>query len=256
MIRTLLDSLLYFPSRAIVQTPALAALDYRELVFETEDRERLFGWWVAARAELLGHLLLCHGNAGNVGDRVLHAELLTGAGFDVLLFDYRGYGRSSGQPSEEGTYRDARAARACLLEQTDVDPGRVFYLGESLGGTVSVNLALEHPPAGLVLVSAFTSVRELVRVHYPFLPASVVPDVYPTVQRIPELRAPLLLLHGDRDEIVPLSQCQALFAAAPEPKRMDILADVGHDDVLERAGAEFAHAIASWASGLQRSPNC
>jgi hypothetical protein len=76
MIRTLLHSLLYFPSRAIVQTPTLAALDYRELVFETEDRERLVGWWVAARAELLGHLLLCHGNAGNVGDRVLHAEPL------------------------------------------------------------------------------------------------------------------------------------------------------------------------------------
>jgi uncharacterized protein len=254
MIRALLNSLLYFPSRVIVRTPDDAGLASRELSFESGQSARLHGWWIGARSEPIGHLLLCHGNAGNVGDRVLHAALLTAAGFDVLLFDYRGYGRSSGRPGEEGTYRDARAARACLLEQPGVDPARVFYLGESLGGAVAVNLALERPPAGLVLLSTFTGVRELGHLHYPFLPASLIPDAYPTVRRIPRLRAPLLVLHGDRDDIVPLAQARVLVAAAPEPKLLHVFAGAGHNDLLELAGAEFAGVIASWAGGPERSP--
>jgi pimeloyl-ACP methyl ester carboxylesterase len=254
VIRVLLNSLLYFPSRTIIETPDRAGLEYFELGLKTEDGERLHGWWIGARREPLGHLLLCHGNAGNVGDRVLHAALLTAAGFDVLLFDYRGYGRSGGRPSEEGTYRDARAAFTCLLEQPGVDPGRVFYLGESLGGAVALDLALERPPAGLVLLSAFTGVRELGRLHYPFVPAPLVPDAYPALRRIHELRAPLLVLHGDRDEIVPLSQGRALFEAAPGPKRMHVFAGLGHNDLVPRAGAEFARVIAFWVSGLQRPP--
>jgi fermentation-respiration switch protein FrsA (DUF1100 family) len=251
VIRSLLNSLLYFPSRAIIETPERAALDYRDLRPETDDGERLHGWWIGARTNPLGHLLLCHGNAGNIGDRVLHAALLTAVGFDVLLFDYRGYGRSSGSTSEDGTYRDARAALRCLLEQPDVDPSRVFYLGESLGGAVAIDLALERPPAGLVLLSAFTGVRELARLHYRFFPAALVPDAYPGLRRIPELQAPLLVLHGDRDDIVPLSQGRALFDAARGPKRMHVFPGLGHNDLVPRAGAEFAQVIASWASGLQ-----
>jgi fermentation-respiration switch protein FrsA (DUF1100 family) len=249
VIRSLLNSLLYFPSRAIIETPDRAGLDYRELGLATDDGERLHGWWIGARTESLGHLLLCHGNAGNVGDRVLHAALLTATGFDVLLFDYRGYGRSSGRPSEAGTYRDARAALTCLLEQPGVDPGRVFYLGESLGGAVALDLALECRPAGLVLLSAFTGVRELGRLHYPFVPAFLIPDAYPTVRRIHELHAPLLVLHGDRDDIVPLSQGRGLFDAAPGPKRMHVFPGLGHNDLVPLAGVEFAQVIASWVSG-------
>jgi pimeloyl-ACP methyl ester carboxylesterase len=110
-------------------TPADADLPYSDLEIATDDGERVHGWWIRGARAAAGHVLLCHGNAGNVGDRVLHAALLTAAGFDVLLFDYRGYGRSSGRPSEDGTYRDARAARAALLEQPRVDAARVLYLG-------------------------------------------------------------------------------------------------------------------------------
>jgi uncharacterized protein len=256
VIRLLLNSLLYFPSRTIIETPDRAGLDFRELGLETDDGERLHGWWIGSQTNSLGHLLLCHGNAGNVGDRVLHAALLTACGFDVLLFDYRGYGRSGGRPSEEGTYRDARAALTCLLEQPGIDPARVFYLGESLGGAVALDLALERPPAGLVLLSAFSGVRELGRLHYPFVPAFVIPDAYPTVRRIRELRAPLLVLHGDHDDIVPLSQGRALFEAAPEPKRMHVFPGLGHNDLVPLAEAKFAQVIASWVSGLKdhRSP--
>jgi fermentation-respiration switch protein FrsA (DUF1100 family) len=239
--------LLYFPSRTIEHSPADAGLAYGDLRFETDDGERLHGWWVRRRAAALGHVLLCHGNAGNIGDRVLHAALLTAAGFDVLLFDYRGYGHSSGKPSERGTYRDGRAALACLLRQSDVDASRVLYLGESLGGAVALELAVAHPPAALVLLSAFTSVREMSRVHYPPIPAALVPDAYPSLRRIGGLRAPLLVLHGEDDTIVPVEHGQALFDAAPDPKRLRIVPGVGHNDIVSLAGALLAEEIVSWA---------
>lgn len=163
------------------------------------------------------------------------------------MFDYRGYGCSSGRPSEEGTYRDARAALICLLEQPEVDPSRVFYLGESLGGSIALDLALERQPAGLVLLSSFTGIRELSRRHYPFVPAALVPDAYPTLGRIGRLAAPLLVLHGEDDDIVPLSHGRALFEAAPGPKRMHVFPGLGHNDLVPLAGAEFAREIASWA---------
>jgi fermentation-respiration switch protein FrsA (DUF1100 family) len=251
LIRSLLSSFLYFPSRAIVETPAAAGLEFEDLWIDTEDGERIHGWWIPAPGPSLGQILVCHGNGGNVGDRVLQAKQLTEVGFDVLLFDYRGYGRSSGRPSEEGTYRDARAARAALLSQPGVD-GRALYLGDSLGGGVALPLALDFPPRGLILQSSFTSIREMAREHYPFIPRALVPDAYPTLSRIPELRAPLLVLHGERDDLVPLPHGQALFEAAPEPKRMEVFAGRGHADLVELAGERCAEAIADWARELER----
>jgi uncharacterized protein len=171
-----------------------------------------------------------------------------------LLFDYRGYGRSSGRPDEHGTYRDARAACRALREQPGVDVSRVIYLGESLGGAVALELALELPPAGLVLQSTFSSVRDLARLHYPYIPAPLVPDAYPSRARIAQLRAPLLVIHGERDEIVPSSHGKALFAAAPAPKRMHVVGDAGHNDLVARMGDGYARLIADWASeSAQRS---
>ncbi|MCP9491279.1 MAG: lysophospholipase [Solirubrobacteraceae bacterium MAG38_C4-C5] len=247
VIRALLHSLLFFPSRAIEQTPAQAGLSHHELALDTEDGERLHGWRLDARGEPIGHVLLCHGNGGNVGDRVPFAALLTAAGFDVMLFDYRGYGRSSGRPSEQGTYLDARAALAWLLAQPGVQASRVLLLGESLGGAVAVELALAHPPAGLVLLSTFTSVRAMARLHYPFIPRALVPDAYPSLRRIGDLRAPLLLLHGEGDDVVPVSHARDLFEAAPQPKRIRTFPGVGHADIVALAGEALAKEIAGWA---------
>jgi fermentation-respiration switch protein FrsA (DUF1100 family) len=242
--------MLFVPSRSLEWTPADADLPFADLEIATQDGERLHGWWIPARGRAAGHVLLCHGNAGNVGDRITHAALLTAAGFDVMLFDYRGYGRSSGRPSEQGTHRDARAARAALLARPGVDPERVLYLGESLGGAVALALALEAPPAGLVLQSTFTSVRDMAKRHYPFIPGSLVPDAYPSLARIDSLQAPLLVIHGERDAIVPPMHGDELFAAAPEPRRLHRVAGAGHNDLLTLAGEEWARAIASWATEL------
>jgi uncharacterized protein len=249
-----MNSLLYFPARKILQTPAAADLEFADVTFTTGDGERLHGWWVPARAPAIGHLLLCHGNAGNVGDRVAHLALLSAAGFDVLAFDYRGYGRSSGRPSERGTRLDARAARTAMLSRPGVDERRVFYLGESLGGAVALALAVEQPPAGVILQSTFTSVRDMARVHYPLVPPALVPDAYPSLRLIRRLASPLLVLHGERDEIVPLMHGEALVEAAAVPKRLHVFHDAGHNDLLLRAGGAWAEAIAAWARETTDQP--
>ena len=224
----LMNGLLFLPSREVLQTPASP---YEDVAIGA-----LHGWWVPATAPTIGQVLLFHGNAGNIGDRIPHIALLNGAGFDVLAFDYRGYGRSAGRPSEHGTYEDARAAREAL------GPGRTFYLGESLGGAIALELAIHHPPAGLILQSTFTSVRAMARLHYPFIPRALVPDAYRSLDLIPRLRAPLLVLHGARDAIVPLMDGEELHRAAPEPKRIEVF-DAGHNDMV---GPRWIEAIAGW----------
>ncbi len=251
MRERLLNALLYFPMRELEETPASGGLRYEDLSFTTDDGERLHGWWVPApHGQSRGHVLFFHGNAGNISHRVVDAQLLAAEGFDVVLFDYRGYGRSSGRPSEEGTYRDGRAALRALRSRPGVDPARVFYLGESLGGGVALALALEVPPAGLALRSAFTSVKAMGRLHYPLVPGFIVPDAYPSLRRIPALRCPLLVLHGDRDDLVPLGHGQALFAAAPEPKRLEVLPGAGHNDLLAVAGPRQARAVREWSQAI------
>lgn len=251
MMDRLLNALMYFPSRDVEVTPAVVGLAYSEVEFATQDGERLHGWWIETpRRPPLAHVLLLHGNAGSIAGRVLHARLLADVGLDVFLFDYRGYGRSTGSPDEQGTYRDARAALAALLGQRGVDPARIVYLGESLGGAVALALALEAPPRGVVLQSTFTSVRDMGRLHYPVIPAAIVPDAYPNLLRIRGLKAPLLVLHGDRDDIVPVSHGRALFEAAPEPKRLHLFPGAGHNDLLDVAGPDYARTIAEWVRGL------
>lgn len=254
MWSSIVNALLYFPSRALEGTPASVGLPFADLDIPTSDGQRLHGWWIPSpRRPAAGHVLFFHGNGGNVSHRLAEARVLADAGLNVLLFDYRGYGRSTGHPGEEGTYRDARAARAALLARPGLGGAPVLYVGESLGGAVAAELAVAEPPAGLVLQSTFTSVRAMARLHYPLVPAALVPDAYPTLERVARLRCPLLVLHGDRDDIVPLAHGQALFAQAPGRKRLDVVFGAGHNDLLLAAGAGYGETIAAWAreaSGL------
>jgi fermentation-respiration switch protein FrsA (DUF1100 family) len=247
MWSSVVNSLLYFPTGTLDFAPADVGLRHHEVDIPTGDGERLHGWWIPTlRPPPAAHVLYFHGNGGNISHRLSHARALSAAGLDVLLFDYRGYGRSTGSPSEAGTYRDARAAREALLARPGVDPAAVVYLGESLGGAVAVELAVEHPPAALVLQSAFSSVRAMARLHYPVIPAAFVPDAYPSLDRIPRAACPVLVVHGAEDEIVPADHGRALFAAAREPKRLEIVRGAGHNDLLDVAGAGYAETIAAW----------
>ena len=242
----LVDSLVYFPDRELYGDPADVGLAFTDLTIPTEDGERLHAWWIPTRAAARGHVLFFHGNAGNVSHRLEHAVALTAAGLDVLLLDYRGYGRSTGRPSEEGLYRDARAARAALLAGGQVDPARLVHMGESLGGAVALRLAVEAPPLACVLQSTFTSLRAVARQHYPAPLAALAGDAYPNLERIALLRAPVLILHGEVDEIVPVAHAEALFEAAGEPRWLRVVPGAGHNDLVQSMGPSYGTEVAGW----------
>ncbi|MEV0295408.1 alpha/beta hydrolase [Nocardia sp. NPDC050710] len=248
----ILNALTFMPDRQILQTPAILGMAYTDLSIRTSDGETVHGWWMPAPRSI-GHILFAHGNAGTIGDRVPIFALLTELGFDVLAFDYRGYGRSTGRPTEHGTYLDARAARQTLLEQPGVDPERVLYLGKSLGGGVMLELCTEHPPAGLMLMSTFTGLRDAARSVYPFLPGPLIPDAYPNLRRIRTLTAPVLIMHGDQDELLPLRHAQRLYAAAPEPKHLEVFRGAGHNDLIAVAGSAWMKLVSEWARGVLKT---
>ena len=224
-------SLIYFPFGA-VPTPSQAGLDDVELVtFDTVDGIRLHGWFVPRRPSPRFTLVVFNGNAGNRAYRSGLARAFREHGASVLLFDYRGYGGNDGHPTEAGLAADARAARAYLASRGDVDPNRVVYFGESLGAAVALGLALEHPPAALVLRSPFTSMADVGRVHYPWLPVRwLLRDRYPGLERIAQVACPLLVIAGDRDSIVPVEQSRQLYDAASSPKRLVVIGGADHND--------------------------
>ena len=247
MWNTLVDSLTYFPDRELYGEPSDVGLAFTDLTISTEDGERLHSWWIPTRvAPVRGHVLFFHGNAGNVSHRMEHARALSAAGLDLLLVDYRGYGQSTGRPSEEGLHLDARASLAALRAGDRVDPQRVVYMGESLGAAVALRLALESPPLACVLQSAFTSLRDVGREHYPAALASLAGAAYPSRERIARLSVPVLILHGEDDDIVPVAHARTLFAAAPEPRRLHIVPGAGHNDLVSAMGASYGREVAAW----------
>ncbi len=227
-----------------------------EVPFPTADGLTLAGWYVPPPGAAWGSVLICNGNAGHRGLRAPLAAALRREGLAVFLFDYRGYGGNPGSPSEAGLARDIRGARAALLAQPGVDAGRVAYLGESLGGAVALELALEHPPAALILRSPFTSLADVGRFHYPFLPVRwLLADRYPSLDRIPALRAPLLVVAGGGDGIVPLEQSRRLHQAAPEPRRLVILDGADHNDPVFIVEGRFTREVVAFLrEALSPSP--
>jgi uncharacterized protein len=224
--------LIYFPSPGPLPSATSILPTGNDVLLDTEDGLRLAAWHFPAPS---------HGRApavvifnGNAGYRWLRADLavaLNRHGLSVLLFDYRGYGGNPGRPTEEGLAADARAAQAWLAGQPDVDPGRIAYFGESLGAAVAVELAVHRPPAALVLRSPFTSLADVGVLHYPWLPVrQLLIDRYPSIERIASVKAPVLVIAGDRDNVVPAALSKQLFDAAAEPKQYVVIPGVGHND--------------------------
>ena len=247
--------LIYFPSQAV--PPAAAVLPgAQEVTFDTEDGLRLRGWFVPAAGEPSGlTVLVLNGNGGNRAHRAPLAAALSRAGLAVLLLDYRGYGGNPGTPTETGLLADARAARAYLTSRPDVDPARLAYLGESLGTGVAVALAAEHPPLALVLRSPFTSLVDMGRLHYPVLPVGLLLwDRYPSLERIGRVAAPVLVVAGERDSLVPVAQSRRLYEAAAEPKRFVLIAGADHNDYALLAGDQFIGEVVRFLHDVGPAP--
>ncbi|HBL19146.1 MAG: hypothetical protein A2X36_01590 [Elusimicrobia bacterium GWA2_69_24] len=233
---------IYFPSRELSLHPGSLGIPYEDVLFQSEDGLLLHGWFLDAAqpmpdkplpfrpplpaAEPLQSksgrppvLVLFHGNAGNVSNRIEKLAIFRKLGLSAFVFDYRGYGRSQGSPSEQGTYRDGLAAVDLLTRDMGYAPQELVYYGESLGCAVALETALRRPPQALVLDSGFTSTVEMGRRTFPFLPVRwMVRFRYDNLSKIGGLKVPLLVLHSPQDDIVPFDMGQANFAAAPRPK--------------------------------------
>ncbi len=237
--------LMYFP---FGDTPALDALGLEHVeavTFDTADGLRLGGWFFPAIDEApKATVLVFNGNAGNRSYRVPLATGLRDEGFQVLLFDYRGFGGNPGTPTERGLALDARAARDYLVRRSDVDGSRLIYFGESLGTAVATELAAEHHPAALILRSPFTSMADVGQYHYWWLPVRLlIRDRYPTLDRIGQVRSPLLVIVGERDSIVPAEFSHRLYDAAATPKTILSMPDADHNDYDLLAGEEMIEGI-------------
>lgn len=227
--------LLYRPSLQRPDPAAAAAAGFRVVELRTADGVGLLAWHRPAR-EGHGTLILLHGNAGHIGDRVEKTDAVCPDGWGALLVSWRGYGGNPGWPSEAGLLEDARAALR-WLEAGGVAAGQVAVYGESLGSGVAVQLAIEAPVAAVVLEAPYTSIAAVAQRQYPYVPAYwLVLDRFDSLSRIGRVRCPILILHGDADRLIPVTHGRRLAAAAPDGARLHIVAGAGHADLHRAAG--------------------
>ncbi len=251
MLSVIERQLIYFPTRVSrdAPTPRLPGASAAEEVWlDTADGVRVHGIYAAAENSF-ADLLFFHGNAGNLYDRLDNVALLVAAGFNVLIMDYRGYGKSEGEPSERALYDDGLTAYRYLIEERGADPSRLVLFGRSLGSTVAIELGTQYPSGAVVAESAFTSAFELGRLHYVWLPAMLLRFMthqFDSLAKVPNLRAPVLYIHGDADTIVPVQMGRRLYEASPEPKEWYEIRGAGHNDTLSIGGDEYFRRLVAF----------
>ena len=241
---------IFFPEKKLEGDPGHWGLSFEDVYLSASDGVRLHGWFVPGQKDITW--LWCHGNAGNISHRLenlllIHHHLKVG----IFLFDYRGYGLSQGTPTEQGTYRDALAALEYLGSRKGVDPNRIVYFGRSLGTAVAVDLAVHRQPLGLILESPFASARDMARLSFPWLPLHLlVGHKYDSLSKMDKVSCPLLIVQGEKDEIVPSSQALKLYDMANEPKSLSIIPDTGHNNLYITGGDSYWAALANFLKSL------
>lgn len=219
---------LYYPSKQIEATPKDINLKYEDIYFSSEDNIELHGWFIPSEGAKLS-MIFVHGNGGNISHRLEKLHIFNELGVNTFIFDYRGYGQSRGKPQEEGLYKDAVAAYNYIMERQK--QSKIIVYGESLGGAVAIDLASRVDIEGLVLEGTFTSVKDMAKVIYPWLPGFLLRTKFNSVDKIAKINAPKLHFHGQWDDIVPISLGKKLFEAAQSPKKF-IAIDGAHNDAF------------------------
>ncbi len=209
----------YAPTSEIEATPESVGLEFEEIEFIAEDGVRLHGWWIS-HPEARGTILYCHGNGSNIGNRVNLCRDLHALGVNIFIFDYRGYGRSRGWSTEQGTYRDARAGYDVIrAKYDDMESPPVLVYGASLGACIAAQLALDKPVVGAVFEAGFSSVVDVGKHLFPNLPVSLISRFrYEADRRVAQIRAPKLFASSRDDQLIPFNLGQKLYDAAAEPK--------------------------------------
>jgi hypothetical protein len=239
--------MLYIPSREIEATPLTVGLPYQELTVQTKDGVNISAWYIPS-ANARGVVLFCHGNAGNMSHRLDSIRIFHALGLNVLIFDYRGYGKSEGSPDEEGTYRDAEAAWDYLVNVTGVKPEKIVLFGRSLGSAIAAEAALRRQAGALIMESGFTSVPDLGKKLFPHLPVRLISRYrYATINKVGRIKIPKLFIHSPGDEIIPYDQGLKLFEKASEPKEFLAIAG-GHNEGFLLSGEVYRDGLRSFLS--------
>ena len=250
---------LFFPDRRLDVNPRSMGMASEDVALVTADGLRLHGWFIPAapfkaspkdKKPVQGPLapkglvvLFCHGNAGNISNRVHKASLLHRLGLSVFLFDYRGFGESEGRPTEKGTYLDADAAYRYLTETRAIPPERIVIHGESIGNGVAIEAATRHPSRALIVESAFTSIVAMGKLAVSWLPLEwFVSCRYDNLAKLPKVARPVLVMHSRDDEVIPFEMGRALFQAAAEPKQFLELKGTHNDGYVE-SGPSYSASI-------------
>lgn len=207
---------IFYPAKEIEYLPGELNLEFDEVFFDTRDKLKIHGWFVPAK-DAQATILFAHGNAGNISHRLEKIKFFHDLNYNVFIFDYRGYGKSKGSPSEQGIYLDIQAAYSYLLAK-GARPQQIIAYGESLGAAVAVDLALKNKAAALILEEAFSSTKDMAGKIYPFLPYWVLATRFDSVKKIRNISAPKLIIHSINDEIVPYNLGRKLYENALEPK--------------------------------------
>jgi pimeloyl-ACP methyl ester carboxylesterase len=236
------DSLIYKPSRDVFQTPQNLGLAYEAMSLNSSNESRLGAWFIPA-ADARATILFCHGNGGNICD-LDTIEFFNKLHLNVFVFDYQGYGTSSGKPSEVNTYADAEAAWQFLTEEKQIRPQEIVILGRSLGGAIGSWLATKHKPAALILEGAFVSMNEIASDVLPYFPARILAKyAYATGQSLQKLDCPVLIAHSPSDGVVPYRHGQKLFSEFAQDPKIFVELKGDHCDGYEVSGPEYTQAV-------------
>lgn len=245
------NKLLYYPARGLPPPPTAQIPDVERVEFDAVDGVKLVSWWLPPKKGR-PTVLYFQGNAGNLSDRSDRLFDCREQGWGCLLLGYRGYGDSAGSPDEPGLYRDARAALDWLRKRPDVETKKLVYYGESLGCAVALELGVAEPPACVVAEAPFRSLKAIARVHYPWLPTSLLlRSVMDNEGNSAKLKCPLFVAHGTKDEVIPFEQGKAVYAAATVPKRFYELAS-HHNDIPEVGSRTYRAAVAEFVENATK----
>ncbi len=249
---------IFIPDKDLYITPGDWGLEYDDITFHTEDGLKLNGWFIPGKmksmtADNLFTLLWFHGNAGNISHRLENIKMLYDrVHINIFIFDYRQYGKSEGKISEQGTYIDGGAALKYLQTRKDINHERIIIFGRSIGSAVAVDLAVKGKCCALILETPFTSMKDLAKYLYPFLPIGyILQTKYDSISKISDIKVPTLIMHGDKDELVPIEQGRKLYETANEPKEFYTSPGATHNDTYVVGGEEYFDVIRRFVDKLE-----
>jgi len=250
------NRIIFQPNTFLERTPHALGLEFEDIYFTARDGVRLNGWFIPFPAST-STLVWFHGNAGNMGDRLENIKLLHNyVNVNIFIFDYRGYGRSEGRPSEEGVYLDGEAALDRVKNKTrSAGARKTILFGRSLGAAVATEIATRFESDGLILESPFISVAEMARVVFPFLPIRpLLRTRFNIREKIEKIKVPLLVLQGDRDDVVPYEHGKRVFEAAPEPKKFFTIPGAAHNDTYIVGGKRYFQQLKEFIDDCSGQP--